>query len=132
METATIYLQKALECLAGAESEFVNSRYNNCANRAYYACFQAAVQALIDAGIGPRGTGDQWSHRFVPAQFDGQLINRRKQYPVELRGVLARNYMLRQSADYEGDLVTRTEAARALRRAQVFVETIQSGGGEAP
>ena len=38
------YLDKAAESLAGAASEFVNRRYNNCANRAYYACFQSAVQ----------------------------------------------------------------------------------------
>lgn len=32
-----IYLAKALEALAGAESELVNHRYNNVANRAYYS-----------------------------------------------------------------------------------------------
>ena len=28
-----IYLAKAQEALSGAESEYVNGRYNNCANR---------------------------------------------------------------------------------------------------
>src|SRR5205823_6359850 len=41
---------KALESLAGAESELANGRYNNAANRAYYACFQAAIAALQRAG----------------------------------------------------------------------------------
>ena len=40
-----IYLAKALESLEGAESELANRRYNNCANRCYYASFQAAVAA---------------------------------------------------------------------------------------
>ena len=37
--TINPYLEKAVESLAGAESEYVNGRYNNCANRCYYACF---------------------------------------------------------------------------------------------
>lgn len=32
------FLAKALESLQGAESELANKRYNNAANRAYYAC----------------------------------------------------------------------------------------------
>jgi uncharacterized protein (UPF0332 family) len=47
------YLEKAIESLAGAESEFANRRYNNCANRCYYAMFQAAIAALMAAGIHP-------------------------------------------------------------------------------
>jgi uncharacterized protein (UPF0332 family) len=64
----TIYLAKATESLLTAESEFVNGRYNSCANRCYYACFQAAIAALLCEGIRPRG---QWSHEFVQAQFVG-------------------------------------------------------------
>ncbi len=45
------YLDKAIESLAGAESEFANRRYNNCANRCYYGMFQAAIAALIVADI---------------------------------------------------------------------------------
>ncbi len=61
-----------------------NGRYINCANRCYYACFQAAITALIRSGIQPGGP--QWSHTFVPAQFNGQLINRRKLYSSALSG----------------------------------------------
>jgi uncharacterized protein (UPF0332 family) len=122
------FLDKALECLYGAESEFVNARYNNTANRAYYAVFHAAIAALQRAGIRP--ARDEWSHEFVPGQFDGVLITRRKLYPTELRGVLSRNAAVRLSADYDEDPVTRTEASRALRRSQAFVRAIQMGGGE--
>lgn len=130
IDIAPLFLSKAEESLAGAESELDNGRYNNCANRCYYACFQAAVHALVTAGIRPPGSSGQWSHAFVPAQFDGQLVNRRKLYPTELRNVLARGYLLRQTADYRSDLVTLTEATRALRRARTFVATIQARGGE--
>ena len=122
------FLHKARESLAGAEIEFANGWYNNCANRCYYACFQAAVVALQRAGIRPRG--DEWSHEFVPSQFDGLLINRRHLYPPQLRGTLGQTYLLRVKADYRQALVTQTEASRTLRRARTFVQTIQTGGGE--
>lgn len=131
IDIAPLFLSKAEESLEGAESELTNGRHNYCANRCYYACFQAAVHALITAGIRPPGSGGQWSHAFVPAQFDGHLVNRRKLYPTELRNVLARGYLLRQTADYRSDLVTPKEATRALRRAWMFVAVIQAGGGEA-
>jgi uncharacterized protein (UPF0332 family) len=127
----SIYLRKADESLAGAESEYANGRYNNCANRSYYACFQAAVHALVAAGITPPGGRGEWSHALVPSQFDGQLIGRRKLYPAELRSSLARTYLLREVADYRTDLVTETEAGRALRRARVFVQAARNRGGAA-
>jgi uncharacterized protein (UPF0332 family) len=123
----SLYLQKAHECLAGAESAFINHRYNNCANRAYYACFQAGIAALLAAGVRPGG--DQWSHSFVPTQFDGLLIYRRKLYPTELRGIIERNYDLRAKADYDEDFVSRAEAERIMRRTRLFVETVTRGGG---
>lgn len=66
-----IYLTKAVESLAGAESEFANGRYNNCANRCYYACFQAAVAALFAAGLTPQGTRTVWSHDVLAGALCG-------------------------------------------------------------
>ena len=123
-----LFLDKAQESLAGAQSEFVNGRYNNCANRCYYACFQAAIHALEQAGIQPTSTAGRWGHDFVQAQFAGQLVNRRKLYPRELHEALVRNYGLRQAADYQRDLVSETQARRALRRTREFLATIQRGG----
>ena len=51
MSESEQYLAKALRSLQGAESEFANKRFDNAANRAYYACFQAALAALSNAGI---------------------------------------------------------------------------------
>jgi hypothetical protein len=60
-----LFLEKARESLAGADSEFAQGRYDNCANRCYYACFQAAIWALDRAGIRPQGASGEWSHAMV-------------------------------------------------------------------
>jgi len=127
IEPGNIFLEKADESLAGAESEFINGRYNNAANRCYYACFQAAIHALIRAGVQTLSRDGQWGHEFVQAQFSGQLINRRKLYPSELRGMLEQNYRLRQTADYKRDRVTEVRAARAVSRTERFLEAIRQG-----
>ena len=124
--TTTIYLTKAYESLLTAESEFANGRYNSCANRTYYACFQAAIAAILNEGIRPAG---QWNHQFVQAQFVGVLINKRKRYESELRRVLADNQSLRDKADYRPEFVTATQASRALRRTRQFVTAIRQRGG---
>jgi uncharacterized protein (UPF0332 family) len=124
----TIYLTKATESLLTAESEFVNGRYNSCANRCYYSCFQAAIAARLREGIRARG---QWSHEFVQAQFVGVLINQRKRYDSDLRRVLADNQILRDQADYRAELVTQAQASRALRRTRTFITAVRQRGGVA-
>jgi uncharacterized protein (UPF0332 family) len=122
-----IYVAKAVESLLSAESKFVNGRYNSCANCCYYACFQAAIAALLREGIRP---ASQWSHAFVQAQLVGVLINQRKRYGPELRRVLADNQSLRDKADYRPELITATQASRALRRSRLFVSAIRQRGGD--
>ncbi len=121
-----IFLLKARESLAGAESEFASGRYHNCANRCYYSCFQAAVAALEAHGFTPAaGRGrSTWSHAALNATFVGELINRRKVYPPELRDILSRTHALREAADYQRDLVSETQASRALRRTRTLVEAL--------
>jgi hypothetical protein len=46
-------------------------------------------------------------------------------YPVQLRQVLARQLTLRHTADYAPDLITQTQAARALQRTRDFLDAIQ-------
>jgi uncharacterized protein (UPF0332 family) len=122
----TIYLTKAEESLRTAESEFANGRYNSCANRCYYACFQAAIAALLAEGIRARG---QWSHEFVQGQFVGVLINQRHLYDTQLRRVLADNQNVREKADYRPEVANATQASRALRRTRTFVAAVQQRGG---
>jgi uncharacterized protein (UPF0332 family) len=125
LEADRTFLDKAQECLDGAISEFVNGRYNNCANRCYYASFQAAIYGLERAGIQPPGRSGEWGHDFVQAQFAGQLINRRKIYGTNLRNTLEQNYRLRTTADYGRDSVTEIRAARAVKRTEELVAAIR-------
>lgn len=118
------FLQKARESAEGAKVEYEGARYNNCANRAYYACFQAAIHALQSEGIRLPGSATQWGHDFVQAQFVGQLINRRHRYETALRIVLEQNQRLRVRADYEVSPVTEILASRALQRAERFVGAV--------
>ncbi|HUG16708.1 MAG TPA: HEPN domain-containing protein [Thermomicrobiales bacterium] len=119
-----VILIKAEENLASAQSELANGRDNACANRAFYACFQAAVAALMEAGI-PR-QGDEWSHGYVQSQFAGQFITRRKLYPLSMRDVLPQLATLRIIADYRFVLVSQRNARRAVEHASLFVGTIQA------
>jgi len=124
----TIYVAKATESVLTAESACVNGRYNRCANRCYYACLQAAIAALLREGVRPRG---QWSHAFVQAQFVGVLINQRQRYDPQLRRVRSDHQSVRDQADYRPELVTATQAGRALRRSRLFVTAIRQRGGGA-
>lgn len=128
IDTSELFLARAGESLKGAESELANGRFNNCANRSYYACFQAAIAALIRGGVRPASLQSAWGHAFVQAQFNGQLINRRRQFAATLRETLARTLMLRQRADYRAQPVSRSEAARAFELARAFVRAVEERG----
>jgi uncharacterized protein (UPF0332 family) len=99
IEAQRTYLSKAEQSLAEAESEYANGRYDNCANRCYYACFQAGVHALRVAGVSTSGSRSMWTHEAAQAAFVTQLITRRKLYPADLRDVLPRTMALRHAAD---------------------------------
>jgi len=124
------YLPKAEECLASANADYVAGRYNSCANRCYFACFHAAVAAQLRAGLLRIGPTTPINHGRVQAQFARELVNRRKELPGSLRGVLRELMDLRQSADYEPAFVSESRASRGLRRARPFVDAVTSRGGQ--
>lgn len=118
------YLAKAQESVTGARSELLAGRFNNSANRSYYAIFQAAIHAILAARIRPPNTSGEWNHGWVQGQFNSEIISRRHLYPTDLRGVMNQNYLVRVQADYAPEAVTQIVASRALRRAERFVGTI--------
>lgn len=128
-EIEDAFLAKALESLPGAESELQASRFNNCANRCYYGCFQAAVAALDRAGIRPSRAEPDWGHSFVESQVVGVLVNRRKMYPSDLRGTLGAIRRLREAADYRVAAVGRAQAERAIRTSRRFVVAVEQNRG---
>jgi uncharacterized protein (UPF0332 family) len=125
VEEAQAYLAKAVESLTSAQSDFAATRYNSCANRVYYACFQAAVAALLAAGIRPASPRGEWSHEFVQSQFNGLLITRWKQYPAALRRTLRDTMEVREKADYTPSSVNARVASRVLQAAQDLIQAIQ-------
>lgn len=118
------YLAKAQENLAGAESELQHGRTNSCARSAYYACFHAAIAALLHAGLTAPDPARGWGHDWVHASFVGQLIQRRKVYPASLRRSLPDLFVLRHTGDYRVTSVSQREAQQAVRSAQAFVQAV--------
>ncbi len=99
------FLNKAEENLKIAQMSFEHECYNACANRAYFASFQAAIAALISRGAG-RGKFD---HKWVQAEFSEKLIKRKKIYPARLKFWLMKMQLLRNKADYEHRHVSRKD-----------------------
>lgn len=118
--SSDVYLTKARATLAGAELELANGLYNNAVNRAYYACYQAAIAALIAEGVSPT-IAAYWPHDAVQVQFPTLLIDQRRRYPRALRATLKAIFDERLKADYEPDLIDAATAGEAVRRAREFV-----------
>lgn len=118
------FLDKARESVAGARAEYEAGRYNNAANRSYYAVFQAAIHALQLEGVRLPGGGNAWGHPFVDSQFSGLLINRRHLYETSLRNVIGENRRLREDADYNPEPVNPVRTIRAVQRAERFVTAV--------
>jgi len=121
------YLAKARESLASARADVRARRYNSAANRAYYAAFQAAVAALINAGIRP--ANDDWGHRFVMSQFSGKLVRRRKLLPGAFRRTLNNLFDRRVKADYRTVATSRRTADDSAKQAVSLVERVAKIGG---
>lgn len=131
LDPAAEFLANAEESLACAASEHAAGRYNNCANRCYYGAFQAAIAALIRAGVTTRGTRGEWGHDFVQAEF-AQLVRRRKLYSAEFADTLARTMTIRLTADYRTQHISRTQAEHALRRSRVLISAVRVQSGSEP
>lgn len=94
---------------------------NSAASRAYYAMFQAAQVALEAEGFARL----EWTHRGVHATFNQQLIHQKKLYPRVFLSYLTFSLTVRQAADY-GEVGTSVKIAkRQVRRARVFIETVE-------
>ena len=110
---------KARESLASATADLAAGRYNSCVNRCYFACFQAAITALIRADVLP--VQSEFPHSFVQERFEGILVRRRRLYSPSFVGVLQDLRLLRTQADYRPTGVTSRPATRAVQRATAFV-----------
>ena len=114
------YLNKANENLKIAQISFEYGCYNACANRAYYAGFQAAVAALLAKGF----QKTKLDHKWVQAEFSEKLIKRQKVYPGKLKSYLLGMQMIRNKADYEPGMIGRKTAVQQIAKAEEMIKCI--------
>ncbi len=122
-ETAQKYLEKSKESLASAKDDLAKKRFNSCANRAYYACYQAAVALLLKYNVTPAGEKELRKHGAVQSQI-AVLIKRKKILPTNQRDVLSELIGVRITADYFASSVPKRAAKQALKKAEEFVKLI--------
>jgi uncharacterized protein (UPF0332 family) len=91
-------------------------------NRAYFAMFNIARAALLCAGVPEEGLPSE--HKELIAAFR-QYAVQTGQIDRDLAGLLNKTENLRLQADYTGDEIDAQCAADAVRRAELFVKTIE-------
>ena len=66
-----------------------------------------------------------WTHKGLHSSFNQELIQHRKLYPRVLRDYLTAALTVRQAADYGEAGVSAKIAQRQVRRATLFVKTVE-------
>ncbi|MCP4344717.1 MAG: HEPN domain-containing protein [Desulfobacterales bacterium] len=115
------FLSKAKENLKIAQLSFEHNCYNACANRAYYAAFQAAIVALASRGI----QSEKNDHAWVQSEFNLKLIKRKKIYPGKIKAYLLDMQEIRNKADYSEKNIGEKTAGRQISRAKEMIELIE-------
>jgi len=116
-----IFLTKAKRNLQAAQLLFDHQMYDESANRAYYAVFQAALAAVSTVGMQVEGM----SHEAVQSTFNNEFIHRRKIYPGHLKSYLSELLGIRNSADYKAKFTSKKVALKQLKKAEEFVEKVK-------
>jgi len=119
------FLNKAKENLKIAQLSLEHECYNACANRAYYAAFQAAVAALADKGI----KSEKNEHAWVQSEFCLRLIKRQKVYPAKCKAYLLDMQFIRNIADYSEENIGKKVAAEQLSQAAELIRMIEKEMG---
>jgi uncharacterized protein (UPF0332 family) len=117
---AQSYYEKALRGIETAEELCRGGKFEASANRAYYACFHAAIALLARHGI----SNTQNPHEWVQAQFSAECIHRRKLVAREFTSYLSDIQKLRNIADYTTALIGKKQAHQQLKQAQSFITAI--------
>ncbi|MCG3119392.1 MAG: hypothetical protein ALAOOOJD_01784 [bacterium] len=118
------WLDKANENLAAAQLCFDQGHFNACANRLYYAMFQASIAALVKHGLLPPHA--QVGHDWLQSTFSGQLIKHRKVFAKKFRSYLSEAYLLRVVADYEMRPAGKDNVSRQFKKAKEFITAINA------
>lgn len=116
------WMNKALENFKAAQLCFERDCFNACANRLYYAMFQAGAAALLKNGVKP--AGEKIGHDWLQAAFAEQLIHRRKIFARKFRPYLSDAYRVRELADYRPSPVGKKVVAGELKKAKELIDVI--------
>jgi len=119
-ENVTVFLDKALECLADATALLEKSRYTASVSRSYYAMFHAAQAALLSEEI------DAYTHTGVNVQFQKTFIKTGK-FPVIFGKTFSKILDQRLKSDYEiGFKASPDDARHTFKEASDFVTSIRN------
>lgn len=119
-ENVTVFLDKALECLADATALLEKSRYTASVSRSYYAMFHAAQAALLSEEI------DAYTHTGVNVQFQKTFIKTGK-FPVIFGKTFSKILDQRLKSDYEiGFKASPDDAKHTFEEASGFVTSIRN------
>ena len=127
--SSTVYMRKALRCLASARTMLSGGDTEGTCNRAYYAMFYAAHTALLAVENSDHKTIYK-KHSGLIAAF-GQRIVGGEQMNPELGRQINRVEQLRLRSDYIGDPPPLEDATSALEQAESFVAAIAERFGVA-
>lgn len=128
-KSADSLMAKATQAVASARVLLELGDVDGAANRAYYAMFDAAQAALVQAGV-PVGDALGKTHRGVITSFSAYLV-KPGAVSKELGRQLKRAEEMRLVADYNGASVTQDDAAELVVQAQLFVQAMQALPGPA-
>ncbi len=117
----SIFLTKAKRNVQASQLLFDNQMYDESANRAYYAAFQAALAALSTLRIQVEGM----SHEATQSKFNEEFVHRRKIYPNHLKSYLSELLGVRNSADYKAKFTSKKAALLQLKKAKEFVAKVE-------
>ncbi|MCL2511405.1 MAG: HEPN domain-containing protein [Bacteroidales bacterium] len=112
-------LERARETLLDVDISIQNNRWNNAANRLYYACFYATIALLLNDGFEAR------SHNGVRTLLGQHYVNEGI-INKELSQAYRKMFNLRQTGDYDDlAVVTKDEVLDLLEPAKQFIKTIE-------
>jgi uncharacterized protein (UPF0332 family) len=115
------YFKKSCQSLESANELYRKGYYDDCASRAYYACFQIALVSLCYHEIIAEKEAKGKTHGTVTGYFVNHLINERSIYPVHIKRYLYELREHRSTADYEPDKrISCDEATTLLKKANEF------------
>jgi len=114
-------LQRARSSLNSAQLCLQHRFLDSAISRAYFAIFQMAVCALETRGV----KRTEWTHKGVHSEFVQTFVRRRKIVPANFAGALPALMDLRHLADYRQPGVSQRQAERAVRVAEIFLQTVE-------